>query len=205
MLISGDSDLVPPIKSIHNNFSDKRVFVAFPHKRHNSSVSLVAKGSLVIGRKKLVDSQLPNEVAKRDGYILRKPPFEKHEMLKHWNYLLSESVIPCAFIKKPHSGAGKAGRFLFEASHSYKRASIWEASNKKKPRDFRGASGVWCQLELNQRHQDFQSCALPTELWHHQVKISFFKVAVLYSRKSKAFSSLPAGEAGILEALLRDN
>ena len=73
MLISGDSDLVPPIKSIHNNFSDKRVFVAFPPKRHNSSVSLVAKGSLVIGRKKLVDSQLPNEVPKRDGYILRKP------------------------------------------------------------------------------------------------------------------------------------
>ncbi len=24
----------------------------------------------------------------------------------------------------------------------------------------------WCHLELNQGHQDFQSCALPTELWH---------------------------------------
>jgi uncharacterized LabA/DUF88 family protein len=73
MLISGDSDLVPPIKSIHENFPGKRVFVAFPPKRHNSSVSLVAKGSLVIGRKKLVESQLPNEIQKRDGYIIRKP------------------------------------------------------------------------------------------------------------------------------------
>ena len=25
---------------------------------------------------------------------------------------------------------------------------------------------VWCHLELNQGHTDFQSVALPTELWH---------------------------------------
>ncbi len=25
----------------------------------------------------------------------------------------------------------------------------------------------WCQLDSNQRHTDFQSDALPTELWHH--------------------------------------
>ena len=73
MLVSGDSDLVPPIKSVHDNFKKKRVFVVFPPKRHNASVSLIAKGSMTIGRKKLVDSQLPNEVQKRDGYILKKP------------------------------------------------------------------------------------------------------------------------------------
>lgn len=73
MLISGDSDLVPPIRAVHENFNDKRVFVAFPPKRFNHSVALVAKGSIIIGRKKLVDSQLPNEVKKRDGYTLRKP------------------------------------------------------------------------------------------------------------------------------------
>ena len=28
---------------------------------------------------------------------------------------------------------------------------------------------LWCHLELNQGHQDFQSCALPTELWHQHV------------------------------------
>jgi len=73
MLISGDSDLVPPMKAIHENFNNKRVFVAFPPKRHNSSVSLAAKGSLIIGRKKLVDSQFPDEVQKRGGFKLRKP------------------------------------------------------------------------------------------------------------------------------------
>ena len=73
MLISGDSDLVPPIKAVHELFRNKRVFVAFPPKRHNSSVALVARGSIIIGRKKLVDSQFDNEVPKRDGFILRKP------------------------------------------------------------------------------------------------------------------------------------
>jgi hypothetical protein len=28
---------------------------------------------------------------------------------------------------------------------------------------------MWCQLESNQRHKDFQSFALPTELWHRPV------------------------------------
>ena len=73
MLISGDSDLVPPIKAIHTLFAQKRVFVAFPPKRHNSSVALNAKGSIIIGRKKLVDSQLPDKLTKKDGFILRKP------------------------------------------------------------------------------------------------------------------------------------
>lgn len=73
MLISGDSDLVPPIKAIHETFPNKRVFIAFPPKRHNSSIANVAKGSLVIGRKSLIGSQLPTEVIKVDGIILRKP------------------------------------------------------------------------------------------------------------------------------------
>jgi hypothetical protein len=74
LLISGDSDLVPPIKAVHENFPAKRVFVAFPPKRHNNIVAIVAKGSLIVGRKKLVDSQLNVSIQKAsDGYILHKP------------------------------------------------------------------------------------------------------------------------------------
>ena len=29
-------------------------------------------------------------------------------------------------------------------------------------------SFLWYQLESNQRHKDFQSFALPTELWYHR-------------------------------------
>ena len=73
MLISGDSDLVPPMKAIHELFNKKRVFVMFPPKRHNSSVALMAKGSMMIGRKKLIDSQFEEEVTKKDGFILKRP------------------------------------------------------------------------------------------------------------------------------------
>jgi uncharacterized LabA/DUF88 family protein len=73
MLISGDSDLVPPIKAVHLNFSEKRVLVAFPPKRHNSSMALVAKGSLTIGRRTLVDSQFEEVVRSKFGYHLKIP------------------------------------------------------------------------------------------------------------------------------------
>jgi len=73
LLISGDSDLVPPIKIIHENFKTKRVMVMFPPKRHNTTVSASAKGSLMIGRKKLLDNQFADKVEKANGFMLLKP------------------------------------------------------------------------------------------------------------------------------------
>jgi hypothetical protein len=73
MLISGDSDLVPPILSIQENWKNKRVFVAFPPKRQNQIVADASKGHLTIGRKKLLDSQLPFQITKSNGYLLKKP------------------------------------------------------------------------------------------------------------------------------------
>lgn len=73
MLISGDSDLTPPIREVHTLFKNKRVFIAFPPKRHNSSMALMAKGSEIIGRKKLVDAQFDTEVTSKTGYILKIP------------------------------------------------------------------------------------------------------------------------------------
>ncbi|NII26043.1 NYN domain-containing protein [Pseudoflavitalea sp. X16] len=73
ILISGDSDLVPPIKSVHNNFPSKAVSVFFPPSRHNNSVAVVAKGSMILGRKKLTSHQLPHEIEKTDGYKIIKP------------------------------------------------------------------------------------------------------------------------------------
>ncbi len=73
MLISGDSDLVPPIKAVHKSFPNKRVFVAFPPKRANMDVKRVAKGSFIIGRKNLVDNQFEDTVTLPDGTTLEKP------------------------------------------------------------------------------------------------------------------------------------
>ena len=73
MLISGDSDLTPPIREVHKTFKNKRIFIAFPPKRHNCSMALVAKGSLIIGRKTLVDAQFDEEVISKTGYKLKIP------------------------------------------------------------------------------------------------------------------------------------
>ncbi len=73
MLISGDSDLTPPIKVVHSLFNNKRVFIAFPPKRHNSSMALLATGSMIIGRKKLVASQFDEELICKTGFKLKKP------------------------------------------------------------------------------------------------------------------------------------
>jgi uncharacterized LabA/DUF88 family protein len=73
ILISGDSDLVPPIKAVHHNFQDKVISVFFPPNRHNNTVAAAAKGFQMIGRRKLLENQFDIEVLKMDGYKLLKP------------------------------------------------------------------------------------------------------------------------------------
>jgi uncharacterized LabA/DUF88 family protein len=73
ILISGDSDLVPPIKAVHSQFHTKAVSVFFPPERHNITVAGAAKGSQIIGKKKIKDNQFPLTVTKKDGYVLIKP------------------------------------------------------------------------------------------------------------------------------------
>lgn len=73
LVISGDSDLVPPIKAVYQNFTDKRVVVAFPPNRKSISLEKAAKRSFILGRKKLIDNQLPISIVKKNGYVLKKP------------------------------------------------------------------------------------------------------------------------------------
>ena len=72
VLVSGDSDLVPPIREIKKYFN-KKIIVAFPPKRHNISLATIVDASFIIGRKKLKESQLPNEITKPNGYKLIRP------------------------------------------------------------------------------------------------------------------------------------
>lgn len=73
LVITGDSDLIPPINAVHHLFKDKSVFVAFPPNRHNVSIQSAVKASIVIGRKRLKEAQFPENVAKKDGFILKRP------------------------------------------------------------------------------------------------------------------------------------
>ena len=42
-------------------------------------------------------------------------------------------------------------------------------------------SSRWCHQESNRGHKDFQSCALPTELWHHYFLFAVAKVVKVFN------------------------
>lgn len=73
LLISADSDLVPPTLAVRRMFPGKRVVVALPPSRTSVELQRAASAFFVIGRRKLAQSQFPNEVTKPDGYVLRRP------------------------------------------------------------------------------------------------------------------------------------
>ena len=73
IVISADSDLTMPIEVVRQKFANKQVRVAFPPKRHSQHLSDVATASFHISRDLLRNSQLPDPVAKPDGYAIHKP------------------------------------------------------------------------------------------------------------------------------------
>jgi uncharacterized LabA/DUF88 family protein len=73
LIVSGDSDLVPPIQAVLQDFPGKRVVVAFPQGRISEQLKQAASAWLTIGRKKYRDSQFPDQLTKRDGSILHRP------------------------------------------------------------------------------------------------------------------------------------
>jgi uncharacterized LabA/DUF88 family protein len=73
ILVTADSDLIGPIKTILRLFPAKRVVVAFPPDRFSFALKEVASASFTIGRKKIAESVFPDEVTKKEGFILRKP------------------------------------------------------------------------------------------------------------------------------------
>ena len=73
LLISADSDLVPPIKTVKELFSKKRIAIAFPPDRWSADLTNSADKSFVISRARIAKSVFPEEVKKQDGYILRCP------------------------------------------------------------------------------------------------------------------------------------
>ena len=77
ILVSGDSDLVPPIEMIRQYRPGKKVIVAFPPKRKSDDLVRVAHGSFWINERTFRISLLPDPVIKRNGYLLFKP--------KRWN------------------------------------------------------------------------------------------------------------------------
>lgn len=73
LVISGDSDLTTPVRRVRQRFPGKRVIVAVPPRRHSSELKRWATGYVSIGDDKLRASQLPETLAKPDGFVLARP------------------------------------------------------------------------------------------------------------------------------------
>lgn len=73
LVISADSDLSPPIQRIRKDFPYKRIISVFPPNRNSVELRKIANAFFVLGRAKLLDAQFPDEVPKKDGFILRRP------------------------------------------------------------------------------------------------------------------------------------
>jgi len=73
IVVSGDSDLSPPIEAVRKHFPDKRIIVGFPPSRTSMKLRKTANGFFNIGEKKLKRSMLPDKVIKADGHTLHRP------------------------------------------------------------------------------------------------------------------------------------
>jgi len=73
MIVSADSDLVPPVGTVRRLFPGKSVIVAFPPNRSSVELRKVAAACFTIGRKKLADSQFPDRLRTASGYDIVRP------------------------------------------------------------------------------------------------------------------------------------
>jgi uncharacterized LabA/DUF88 family protein len=74
VVVSGDTDLAPAVRTVQRLVPAARILFAFPYARKNRELARLAPGSFVIGREAYVRHQLPDPVITADGRRLHRPP-----------------------------------------------------------------------------------------------------------------------------------
>jgi uncharacterized LabA/DUF88 family protein len=72
ILISADSDLVGPVRSIRQLFPARKVICVFPPGRFSAALKRVSGRAVHIGRLELAKSLLPDQILK-NGITLKRP------------------------------------------------------------------------------------------------------------------------------------
>ncbi|MDP6526761.1 MAG: NYN domain-containing protein [Kiritimatiellia bacterium] len=72
-VVSGDSDLVPPLRIVEENYPDKRTIVAHPPRRKSAELCQIADAWFAIGKQKFKNSQLPEKVVSAHSVELNRP------------------------------------------------------------------------------------------------------------------------------------
>lgn len=73
-IVSGDSDLVPPLQIVKENHPNKHTFVAHPPRRKSVDLCETANAWFAISKHKLTLSQLPESLVSQHGNRLTRPP-----------------------------------------------------------------------------------------------------------------------------------
>jgi len=73
LIVSADSDLTTPVRQVLARLPEKRIVIAQPPGRSSVDLTKAARGYFTVGEAKLRASQLPDEVVRADGYVLKRP------------------------------------------------------------------------------------------------------------------------------------
>lgn len=73
VLISGDTDLLPGIRTARTLFPAATIAVCFPYRRHNAELKNAVRRSFKISKEQYAKHQLPDPIVLPNGHVIRKP------------------------------------------------------------------------------------------------------------------------------------
>ena len=75
VLVSADSDLIPPIELLREIKPSQKVIVFFPPQRHSNNLKIIANATKNLEGAKLMfeNAMLPDEITLPSGYVIKRP------------------------------------------------------------------------------------------------------------------------------------
>jgi len=73
VLVTGDTDLAPAVRTAVSLYPSKKVCFAFPYRRHNRELFKLVPGCFQISKDAYAKHQFPNPLSLSDGSQVRKP------------------------------------------------------------------------------------------------------------------------------------
>lgn len=73
VLVTGDTDLAPAVRTAVRLFPSRQICFAFPYKRKNKELAQLVSKSFLIRKERYAKHQFPEEVRLQGGRLIRKP------------------------------------------------------------------------------------------------------------------------------------
>jgi uncharacterized LabA/DUF88 family protein len=73
VLVTGDTDLAPAIRTAKAMWPEKRIWAVFPFGRHNAELKALVHGTIKVKAKRYATHQMPNPVRISKTDLLWKP------------------------------------------------------------------------------------------------------------------------------------